>query len=193
MEGLKHYIGVKELDAKPMSLGEYNEYRGWKIPPEEDPKAEGYLVVYKDGYKSWSPKQAFEDAYKVVDNLSLIHNGIVFPSEENTIEVQYDKDYNGAHTYVVRESKGFNNGKAEYVEKKQFIQFVQKNLDGSMTSGLQSEQLALILLDRVHKLNARFPSKQNERMIEGLSIFLEACKDRITDRIDRGVMGDLKK
>ena len=27
------------------------------------PKVGGYYVVYKDGYKSWSPKEAFEGGY----------------------------------------------------------------------------------------------------------------------------------
>ena len=61
---LKHYIGVKEIDAKQMNRGEYNNYRGWNIPEDENPEDEGYLVVYPDGYQSWSPKKAFEDAYR---------------------------------------------------------------------------------------------------------------------------------
>lgn len=57
------YIGVKSLEAKPMSLGEYNKHRGWAIPVDEDPRRPGYLVRYADGYESWSPKEAFEAAY----------------------------------------------------------------------------------------------------------------------------------
>ncbi len=30
---------------------------------DDDP---GYYVVYKDGYKSWSPSQAFEDGYTLI-------------------------------------------------------------------------------------------------------------------------------
>ena len=43
---MKKYIGTKELKATPMTLGVYNEYRG---------------------YISWSPKDVFEKAYKVAD------------------------------------------------------------------------------------------------------------------------------
>lgn len=118
----------------------------------------------------------------------------VFPSTEKTIRVQEDADYGGAHRYLIQNSIGFKDGKAEYVpESVQAIQFVQKNLDGSVIPGVQSEQLAYILLDRCQKLNARFPSEQNLKMIEGLNMFLEACKERVEDRISRGVMGDLKK
>ena len=57
-EELKTYIGVKQLQARPMTRGEYSDYRG------NEP---GYLVVYPqpDGstYESWSPKDVFEAAY----------------------------------------------------------------------------------------------------------------------------------
>lgn len=70
---MQRYKCHKEVDAKPMSLGEYNRLRGWTIPPNEDPSAEGYLVEYLDGggpnhpdfehYISWSPKDVFEKGY----------------------------------------------------------------------------------------------------------------------------------
>lgn len=44
---MRHYIGVKHIQAEPM---------------EKDGKA-GYKVVYSDGYESWSPKEVFEEAY----------------------------------------------------------------------------------------------------------------------------------
>lgn len=37
---MKKYIGTKQLKAKPMTLGEYNEYRGWKLPENENPNTE---------------------------------------------------------------------------------------------------------------------------------------------------------
>jgi hypothetical protein len=69
---MKHYIGVKEIDAKPMTRGEYNEYRGWTIPADENPDDEGYLVKYPDGYESWSPKKVFEEAYVEYDGTGLL-------------------------------------------------------------------------------------------------------------------------
>ena len=70
---------------------------------------------------------------------------------------------------------------------------IQKNDDGSIVPGVQSEQLVYVLLDRHEKLNARFPSAQNEKMIAGLRMFIEACEERVKERIERGVMGELKK
>lgn len=117
----------------------------------------------------------------------------VFPSDEKTIKVSPDKDYNGAHEYFIKNCLGFSDGKTQYADSGQKIQFVQKNEDGSMIPGVQSEQLVIALIDRHEKLNARFPSAQNEKMIAGLQMFLDACKERVQERIDRGVMGDLKK
>lgn len=61
---MKKYVGTKMLEARPMNRGEYNEYRGWTIPANENPNDEGYLVKYQDGYESWSPKDIFEESYK---------------------------------------------------------------------------------------------------------------------------------
>lgn len=72
---MQKYIGTKTLQAKPMTLGEYNSYRGWDIPANEDPTAAGYFVEYDDGgkanhphhagYISWSPADVFEKAYRL--------------------------------------------------------------------------------------------------------------------------------
>lgn len=63
------YIGTKLIKAKPMTRGEYNAYRGWKIPEDENPEDDGYLVVYvdSDDYVSWSPKDIFDRAYRSCD------------------------------------------------------------------------------------------------------------------------------
>lgn len=73
---MKNYIGVKLLRAKPMTRGEYNTFRGWKLPDNENGADAGYLVEYIDdfnknvdgfaGYVSWSPKEVFERSYREV-------------------------------------------------------------------------------------------------------------------------------
>ena len=60
---MKMFIGTKIIMAEPMTMTEAQKVLGREIKPatvEED----GYLVEYKDGYKSWSPKSVFEEAYK---------------------------------------------------------------------------------------------------------------------------------
>ena len=66
---MKKYIGIKVVEAKPLTLGFYNEYRGWTIPADEDPTTEGYLVKYPDGYESWCPKGQFEEHNSNMENL----------------------------------------------------------------------------------------------------------------------------
>lgn len=68
------YIGTKSVLATTMTRGEYNDYRDWQIPENEDPSEQGYLVEYTDGgkpnderhtgYISWSPADVFECSYK---------------------------------------------------------------------------------------------------------------------------------
>jgi len=119
---------------------------------------------------------------------------VVFPSTQKTIGVKDDAEYGGAHQYEIQNCKGHNpqTKKTEYVQSTQRIEFVRKGEDGSMTPGLQSEQIVLMLIDRHKKLNARFPSPQNEKAIEGLQMFVDACKERVEDRMNRDVMGELK-
>ena len=60
---LKEYIGVKLIKAMPMTRGEYNNYRGWTIPKDENPDDDGYIkiitrvgllkVFLKKHIKSW--------------------------------------------------------------------------------------------------------------------------------------------
>jgi len=69
----QHYIGTKNIKAQPMTRFEYNDYRGWALPVDENGNDEGYLVEYLDGgasnhpshagYISWSPKAQFDAAY----------------------------------------------------------------------------------------------------------------------------------
>ena len=59
---MERYIGVKEVEAREMTLGEYNKYKGWEMPLDENPFKEGYLVKYDTGYISWCPKEEFEKA-----------------------------------------------------------------------------------------------------------------------------------
>ena len=61
---MNKYIGTKMIEAEEMNRGDYNKYRGWIIPEDENPTDEGYLVKYSDGYESWSPKKQFEEAYR---------------------------------------------------------------------------------------------------------------------------------
>lgn len=66
---MKRYIGVKIIEARPMNRGDYNTYRGWSIPADEDPSDAGYLVKYTDDYESWCPKKTFDEAHKEIGDM----------------------------------------------------------------------------------------------------------------------------
>lgn len=83
-----NYVGKKAVKATPMTRAEYNIYRGWELPADENGADEGMLVEYIDGgksnhpdhvgYISWSPKDVFEKAYKVAETyLDRLCNEIV--------------------------------------------------------------------------------------------------------------------
>lgn len=73
---MKKYIGCKLLGAEPMTRGDYNIFRGWQIPENENTEDEGYLVKYPDGYVSWSPKDIFEKTYLQVDDNKALLSGV---------------------------------------------------------------------------------------------------------------------
>lgn len=70
---MKNYFGVKAVLVQPMTRLEYNNYRGWELPADENGTDEGFLVEdmnssltnHKDhkGYISWSPKQMFNELF----------------------------------------------------------------------------------------------------------------------------------
>lgn len=202
---MKHYIGTKELMAKPMTMGEYNEYRGWEIPPEENRNDKGYLVEYldspkknhekHDNYISWSPKDVFERTYKVVrPTKGTVPLRPVYPTNEiSVIAYEDDMDYGGAHRYSMLNCVGFIDGQTKYDGGEQTIQFVQKLEDGSIVPGMQNEQLLTILIDRMQKLNRKFPFRENAIQITKLQEALMWQEARTRERIDRGVMGNLEK
>lgn len=75
------HIGTKLINATPMTRQEYNDFRNWVLPADENGADEGYLVEYVDGgkpnhpdfagYISWSPKDVFERSYRPVQNMTF--------------------------------------------------------------------------------------------------------------------------
>lgn len=63
---MKKYIGTKTIMAKPMAKSEAEKVLNRSLADAKGGE-NGYLIEYPDGYKSWSPKETFEEAYKVAD------------------------------------------------------------------------------------------------------------------------------
>ncbi|WP_228155367.1 DUF2829 domain-containing protein [Acinetobacter sp. ACNIH2] len=94
-----------------MTRGEYNDYRGWQIPENEDPTEQGYLVEYVDGgkpnderhagYISWSPKDVFEQSYKSSGSLSFGDALIALKQGKKVAR----SGWNGKDQYVVAQGE----------------------------------------------------------------------------------------
>lgn len=67
----KSYTGTKTVKAMPMCANKAKS-EGANVPEKYfevgnasyNPGADGYLVEYEDGYRSWSPARVFEEAYR---------------------------------------------------------------------------------------------------------------------------------
>ena len=68
------------------------EDNGWAVHIVK----EGYKVVYKGGYESWSPKKVFEDAYRRTDGLNF---GLALEAAKMGKRIAR-KGWNGKNQYV---------------------------------------------------------------------------------------------
>jgi hypothetical protein len=103
---MKQYIGVKLINAKPMTRAEYNAFRGWELPADENGADEGFLVEYVDGgkanttdyagYVSWSPKDVFARAYQLTDGMTF---GMAVEAMKQGFKVARD-GWNGKGMFV---------------------------------------------------------------------------------------------
>lgn len=68
-----HALKIAEIDATEggaFITPEEEGYAQFRVSDEyllkHKPKVGGYYVVYADGYKSWSPAEAFEEGYTLI-------------------------------------------------------------------------------------------------------------------------------
>ena len=65
--GMPLFIGVKTIGAMPMDRNDAEKNHG--VVCGGDREGDGYLVEYDNGYKSWSPADVFEAAYRPTDGM----------------------------------------------------------------------------------------------------------------------------
>jgi len=65
------FIRMQQVEAEPMTRGDYNKFRGWEVPADENPSDDGYKVSYYDGYVSWCPKTQFDEAARPCDGMTF--------------------------------------------------------------------------------------------------------------------------
>lgn len=98
---MKHYIGTKHVMARPMTKWEAQQENllqaGKVCTSQEDKHAMGYEVIYEGGYRSWSPKQVFEQSYHVsetfLDRMHIEYNELDERTQRLEQFVKTDKFY----------------------------------------------------------------------------------------------------
>lgn len=66
---MEQYVGTKIVEAEPKTRGECDKGPG--VLTSDLAAEPGYRVRYADGYESWSPKAAFEEAYRLTSNMNF--------------------------------------------------------------------------------------------------------------------------
>jgi len=82
-----NYIGIKFISAVPMTV-EVAEEKGYRV---SNNKGDGYEVTYDDGYKSWCPKDVFEQHNFIIKNEELAKTceGMVSPDYKERFKAEY--------------------------------------------------------------------------------------------------------
>lgn len=98
---MKKYIGTKVVMAEPMTKIEAEKVLGRKIATLKPVTVEenGYLVEYKGGYKSWSPKDVFDEAYHEVGSFTF-GGAIVLLKDGFAVR---RKSWNGKGLFIVKQ------------------------------------------------------------------------------------------
>lgn len=82
------YIGTKMVEAEPCAA--------WKDAGGHKAGDPGYRVRYEDGYESWSPKDVFEEAYRLTSGLPF---GLAIEAAKKGLKIQRE-GWNGKGQYV---------------------------------------------------------------------------------------------
>ena len=92
---METFLGVKVISAGPMDECSFlRDQKKQDVTNRET--REGYLVIYQDGYTSWSPKDVFEKAYRRIEALTF---GLVIEALK-TGKRAARKGWNGAGMFI---------------------------------------------------------------------------------------------
>ena len=103
---MKTYIGTKIVQAEPakrywLEDGEKiftagNEKMAAEMLSVATACEDGYKVIYKDGYESWSPKEVFEEAYRPANGINF---GLAIEAAKQGKKISR-RGWNGRGQYV---------------------------------------------------------------------------------------------
>jgi hypothetical protein len=171
------------------------------------PVAGGYYVVYKDGYKSFSPAEAFEDGYSLanavpepppVDNAHVAEGCEQFKGR--TITDHKLEGLNDALRIDVLDAPGQGGACHQYLIHTGglgatcAIQFQNGPIKEFGVNGVSGEALVAVVIDRLRSFQAgSFACRENAVALIKLEEAMMWLQKRTRDRLARGVEGTNQK
>ena len=181
---MERYVGTKVIKAVPMTKGEYGELKGSIVPIQANPYAEGYLVEYEDGYTSWSPKYAFESAYRKTGKLTELKHDLL-TTKYTTVLHEEEFNYNAPHHFEVYADKG---QPVPYLVGT--VHFQEGPIKEAGVNGVCNEDLIAMVITRLEHFNeSPFRCRENSMAITKLEEALLWLRKRTMGREQRGVEG----
>ena len=116
---MKKFIGTKVIMAERMTREEAQKVLGREIKPATD-EEDGYLVEYKDGYKSWSPKYTFEETYKPAET---------FLDRLSIEQYELAKKVSGLRKFLYAEDEQMKVGKFQFIKLIEQFEVMKKYLN----------------------------------------------------------------
>lgn len=195
-------LTIKRIKRKPMTLGEYNKFRGWDLPDNEDEyNTEGYLIEYLDSpnantdeydnYVSWSPKKISDDAFQpeVIEtrNTMEIKNDLLSNKYTRVFcEAKEDQKFNAPHHFEVVSVIESGTG----AETLAFIDFQCGPIKENGINGCMNEDLLVMVLERLNAFQeSDFKCRENAIAITKIEEALLWLRKRTIGRENRGVEG----
>lgn len=156
---MNRFFGSKTVSATAMNRADYNTYRGWQLPANENGADEGYLVEYQDGgapndsrhkgYISWSPKAQFDAAYRPVTALTF--GQAIEALKAGHCVARGGWNGKGMFLYLIKGvelQQGLKYGYGEYVNEPAFVSSIcMKTADNKLVVGWLASQTDMLAED----------------------------------------------
>jgi hypothetical protein len=188
MNNIRTYVGIEEVEAAPMTRGDYNTVRGWDTPQDENPLDEGFMIQRINGHLTWVPKDVFEDIYsEPIDNdvemVDVKHD--LLTTKYTGVCREKDFKYNSPHLYHVRALH-----KPSACDLVGVIHFQEGPIKEVGVNGVCNEDLIAIVIDHLqHFQNSEYSSRDNAMAITKLEEAMLWLRKRTIGRENRGVEG----
>lgn len=186
------YFGTKEIEAIPMTYGEYRDFKygNRNFASEIKDSEEGYSVKYDDNYISWSPKEPFIKFYKKLNGnlskVSLNDLGKELLTEDHTYILHDEVLNNAPHNYLIK-----NKDNHDILAG---IHFQVGAINEVNLNGIFLPDMIAVCIDIIENFQkSEFKCKENDIALDGLKAAITALRARTNNRKERGVHGKFEK